>query len=562
MNNATNILIIDDDRITRVTIRKMLEVGPEEYNIFEADNQIIAFKILKEKIIDCIVMDYLLTDINGLDLLEKIKEAKFNCPVIMMTSKGNELLAVQAMKSGAYDYLPKSILANQNFSDILKKSITNAINLYSIKKESDRAKIALVMSEERYRSLVENSPILILRIFTDDLTVSFVNDGYCNYFNYNRFEILGENIFNIISEENREIIKEKISQISYKKQIETFELSKKTNNKTYWQTWIMQGIFHDDKRILEYQCMGEDITRLKSIEKELYDQKIFLQSIMDSQDNMIIVMDRRHLILANSSFLSFFGFSSVEKFKNRYICFTDLAIGIDNYIVKPERETWSDLYSDSENSHKLIAFQPEGYPSPKIFSVTASKLIIDVVRYVVEFTDVTELERKSKDFEEKASFDPLTKIYNRRKFNELMNTAVYSNDNRGIDHSIIFFDIDHFKRVNDKHGHDVGDLVLMEIASLVSNSLRKSDLFARWGGEEFVILLPEVNLDKAIEIAEKLRKTIQNHDFSQVKKITCSLGVAFFTPEATSEKVLKKADIALYKAKKSGRNCVAAVKVN
>jgi diguanylate cyclase (GGDEF)-like protein len=118
------------------------------------------------------------------------------------------------------------------------------------------------------------------------------------------------------------------------------------------------------------------------------------------------------------------------------------------------------------------------------------------------------------------------------------------------------FDIDRFKNVNDVHGHLIGDEVLKELAGLVEKNTRATDVFARWGGEEFVKVLPNTKLKEARALAQSLRELIEKHVFVNDLKLTCSFGVAEFLQGDTQESVMKKADEALYRAKNNGRNRV------
>ena len=148
-----------------------------------------------------------------------------------------------------------------------------------------------------------------------------------------------------------------------------------------------------------------------------------------------------------------------------------------------------------------------------------------------------------------AQIDELTQILNRRGFdNEVKNLKIGS---------IIFMDIDKFKDINDTYGHDFGDYVLKEFARIIKKNIRSSDVFARIGGEEFIIILPETSYIHAFKVAEKLKKAIESHDFQGVK-VTASFGVSEF--ESDLEQAIKRADEALYEAKNSGRNQVKGKK--
>jgi len=152
--------------------------------------------------------------------------------------------------------------------------------------------------------------------------------------------------------------------------------------------------------------------------------------------------------------------------------------------------------------------------------------------------------------------DSLTDIYNRLHFNRLLDAETDKVKRYGGQLSIIFFDIDHFKQINDTHGHPTGDVILKEIAQVISKANRSSDVFARYGGEEFIILASSTNNEGAVEHAQRLRQDIEQHRF-QIGRVTASFGVATF--DATSddqETLLERADQALYQAKSAGRNCV------
>jgi polar amino acid transport system substrate-binding protein len=124
--------------------------------------------------------------------------------------------------------------------------------------------------------------------------------------------------------------------------------------------------------------------------------------------------------------------------------------------------------------------------------------------------------------------------------------------------SLIFFDIDHFKEINDTYGHKTGDNTLEKISYLVKKSLRKSDIFGRWGGEEFLIILPETTKHEAIALAEKIRKLIEEYSFDTIGNITCSFGVSKLNKEDISTTILSRVDCRLYEAKKCGRNIIIA----
>jgi diguanylate cyclase (GGDEF)-like protein/PAS domain S-box-containing protein len=175
--------------------------------------------------------------------------------------------------------------------------------------------------------------------------------------------------------------------------------------------------------------------------------------------------------------------------------------------------------------------------------------------------DITEYKLLTQKLHELAVTDDLTGISNRRHFFDNASRELFRSKRASRPLSIIMFDIDHFKSVNDTYGHAVGDNVLKKIAARISSNLRSLDIYARYGGEEFIICLPETALEDAKNVAERIRGIVEetimqdtnNNDF----KVTVSLGVASLSHDSDAlEQIIEQADKALYKAKQGGRNRV------
>ncbi len=167
------------------------------------------------------------------------------------------------------------------------------------------------------------------------------------------------------------------------------------------------------------------------------------------------------------------------------------------------------------------------------------------------------IDEQLKLVEKQARTDGLTQCYNKKMFNELLSREVKKADRHEHVFSLVFFDIDNFKSVNDAHGHLAGDHVLRELAAVSTRTVRQSDILARWGGEEFCILLPETGLVGAALLADKVRQAIAVHDFGAPGSQYCSFGVAQYTSGTPENALIASADRALYHAKQNGKNQVA-----
>lgn len=153
--------------------------------------------------------------------------------------------------------------------------------------------------------------------------------------------------------------------------------------------------------------------------------------------------------------------------------------------------------------------------------------------------------------------DSLTSLNNRKKFNEVLSAEFVRSRRYQRDLSVVMFDIDKFKHVNDTYGHASGDQVLIHLSNIIAKNIRKTDTLARWGGEEFICLLPETNLENAFIAAEKLRKTVETSSLHPQQTVTISIGVASLDmQDSNSEALFNRADQAMYKAKENGRNQV------
>lgn len=200
----------------------------------------------------------------------------------------------------------------------------------------------------------------------------------------------------------------------------------------------------------------------------------------------------------------------------------------------------------------------------------------DVIEYIAIRHDITELEETKQQLrtinkamknkvdelysmtntlEQKAYKDNLTGINNRENFEDIFGIEIANANLNNLPLSLIIFDVDNFKLVNDTYGHQAGDILLKDLVHLIESNIKNGDIFARWGGEEFVILTPSTEINGAYVLAENLRKLVQSYTFNYVEKnLTLSFGIAQLSKEDTKKTLFEKADKAMYEAKKNGRN--------
>ena len=187
-----------------------------------------------------------------------------------------------------------------------------------------------------------------------------------------------------------------------------------------------------------------------------------------------------------------------------------------------------------------------------------SKDLSDLIANVSD--DINRRDLLSQELNDLATLDHLTQCFNRFKWDQVRESELLRSKQTGNPLSLIFFDIDHFKSINDTHGHDVGDTTLIDVVKVTQEAIRNLDTLYRTGGEEFAILLPDTAIDDAQALAERIRLAIAEYKFATVGQVTISLGVTQCTGESDDDGVFaKRADEALYQAKGSGRNRVCVV---
>ena len=180
----------------------------------------------------------------------------------------------------------------------------------------------------------------------------------------------------------------------------------------------------------------------------------------------------------------------------------------------------------------------------------------NMISYTAVRQDITDKKR----IEELSITDQLTGLFNRRHLDNILKQNTDLHDRYKNPFSVVIVDIDHFKSINDIYGHQIGDKVLIEFATILKNNSRSTDIAGRWGGEEFLIILPNTNQDEACAVAEKMRFQIAQYSFDTVGPKTASFGVSQFS--LNIHETISRADEALYQAKNEGRNKVCVAKIS
>ncbi|NOQ31421.1 MAG: diguanylate cyclase [Helicobacteraceae bacterium] len=305
-----------------------------------------------------------------------------------------------------------------------------------------------------------------------------------------------------------------------------------------------------DKLVKKISTISKNIY----LEKEHQKQNKILQQILNNQSTIVLLTDFETISFASHSFYECFNLKKLEEFFVTYKSISDMFLCAHGYLYASTAEVFLDKYNKSDDLEHIVLIK-DIHDKNRTFRIAIDS-IDDSNLFIIDLTDITELQNKQLEVETKAYYDTLTGIYNREKFNEIFAYELHQTHRYGAPLSIAILDIDHFKEFNDKFGHLIGDEVLIMMAKEVSSHVRESDTFARWGGEEFMLIMTNTKIEDAIHICNHLRDVIQNIIHEIAGSITVSFGVTQIVDTDTLKTSFKRSDDALYEAKNSGRNRV------
>ena len=315
-----------------------------------------------------------------------------------------------------------------------------------------------------------------------------------------------------------------------------------------------------------FYCDAKDVKSL--LNKSVIDRatRLNFSTMLKQSNDFIFFKDKYHVLTASSQTLAnITGFDSGDSL----IGLTDYEIfpveladdyyRLEKEIYRGEREFLSEIQPYVDEDGKQGWVHNIKYPIIEDGQLVGLFGIARSVTKEIETEQklkaaLQELEKKNKELEHLAHTDPLTGINNRIGIDNSLKQELLRSRRYGLDTSLIMIDIDKFKAVNDSYGHQVGDLVLKEVAQVLQRNIRQVDLLGRWGGEEFLVVLPETALSGAMTLAEKLRLAVESFNFTESGNHTVSIGVSTYRGGDSQDTLIYRADSALYFAKEKGRN--------
>jgi len=545
--NPLQVLIVDDIELNCTFLDALLEdYFKHRVQTYIARDGKEALDIVFSQTIDLVLLDIQMPEMDGFEVAQEIhaRDVTRDLPIIFISAHySDEEFIEKGFTKGAVDFLTKPINSTQ---------IINKVNLFVILKEKTEQ---LQEKEYEERAIIEHMANGLIAMKydeqDDDFTIVHANRAFCTLFKKDLHDIVKKNIRDTF----RNVEKFGIQNFLFEVQLTSQELTLK---KQFFQNdngdniWLSLYAYKLDDKLLV--VVVRDITTEVIANEKLLRSKEYIQDILDAQENLILITDGVKFTSANRLLMEAFNLKSLDDISlDTFLEHIEVLEDAIEILPMQALNTF-EWIQQIRKSEKSIKVKAHGH----IYMLSVKTVeFIGSVHYVIALTNIDALEAEREKLEILATQDALTGIANRFKFNLILEeklTLVKRFEN--FEFSLIMFDLDHFKSVNDTYGHDVGDEVLIEVTYLISQQIRQSDLLARWGGEEFMIICSKTTKEDASTLAEKLRKVVSEYKKERLPSITLSFGVTQASKDDTRDTLLKRLDNALYKAKESGRNRV------
>lgn len=386
-----------------------------------------------------------------------------------------------------------------------------------------------------------------------DGTIHQINDRELQWLGYERDEVVGRmHIRELIPPGDEAIFYERQARMKAGATLPPMDVQMVRRDGSLLPVRISSAaVFDDDGRFLMSRSAVMDVTEQRKLELELRSQQLLNQAIIHtSASGLLLYREDGQCVLANEAAADIVGLP-VERLLEQN--FHDIlhwrSSGLYEGVLQALR--------GEQNQRLISSITSVGKPMDCLMTLVPMRhegapMVLVVAK------DVSELVKANRELEQLARRDTLTGLANRLAATERLRAEFLRTKRTGVVYAVLLMDIDHFKRVNDGFGHETGDAVLRHVAGILAGSARTTDLVARFGGEEFLILLPDTCREGAAVVAEKIRAAVADSAAPQVGRVTLSVGVAVAAADDLNEdEAVRRADQGLYRAKAAGRNRVA-----
>lgn len=540
--NPLRILLVDDSLSVGEYISSLLRSnGHTVTHVRSGEKAVAAFQ---ESPPELILMDIEMPGMGGLEAIRQIRKILLpvRIPIIVVTSHADQTSLLDSFMAGADDYLTKPL-------DPLQLDVRI------------QAMMRIVSAQRSTAAMIDSAMEGIVRIDRVGRITAF-NKAAEGIFGYTLNEVLGQNVKMLMPSPERDKHDEYMGNYAATGEHKIIGTSREViglrkNGETFpMHLGVTEAETPDDRFFIG---MVRDLTVEKALRSKLAESRNFLADVIENSPAATYVKNREgRYLLVNRMYEEVTGLSRAQTLGK-----TDADI-FPATMAESYRQVDKEVMATGrtiEAEEALVDARGETcFLSIKFPTRNTAGEITGICGISA---DITQIKHYQKELERLSRFDELTNLYNRRHFMTLARHELNRGKRYGGKISVMMIDIDHFKRVNDNHGHRTGDIVLAAIASQISQALRDTDIAGRLGGEEFSVVLPETELGNAILVAERLRQQVAGGaiDIGSGNTLNCtlSIGVADWSDKTEDvEKLLHRADQALYEAKNSGRNKVVS----
>lgn len=540
--NPLRILLVDDSLSVGEYVSNLLRGnGHTVTHVRSGEKAVAAFQ---ESPPELILMDIEMPGMGGLEAIRQIRKVLLpvRIPIIVVTSHADQTSLLDSFMAGADDYLTKPL-------DPLQLDVRI------------QAMMRIVSAQRSTAAMIDSAMEGIVRIDRVGRITAF-NKAAEGIFGYTLNEVLGQNVKMLMPSPERDKHDEYMGNYAATGEHKIIGTSREVvglrkNGETFpMHLGVTEAETPDDRFFIG---MVRDLTVEKALRSKLAESRNFLADVIENSPATTYVKNREgRYLLVNRMYEEVTGLSRAQTLGK-----TDADI-FPATMAESYRQVDKEVMATGRTIEAEEALVDErGETCFLSIKFPTRNTAGEITGICGISTDITQIKHYQKELERLSRFDELTNLYNRRHFMTLARHELNRGKRYGGKISVMMIDIDHFKRVNDNHGHRTGDIVLAAIASQISQALRDTDIAGRLGGEEFSVVLPETELGNAILVAERLRQQVAAGaiDIGSGNTLNCtlSIGVADWTDKTEDvEKLLHRADQALYEAKNSGRNKVVS----
>lgn len=482
----------------------------------------------------------------------------------IMTKKGGDLpfnITISPLRDSGNQLILGYIVIGQDMRVInqLKKEII----------EHEMTAKKLKLSEELFRTVAVTIPFSILFTKRRDNTIFYVNENAINLFRIDYESFIGYKAENLYEnpKDRIEIINRFTNQGKLREQEMRF---RKSNGEIFNGSITMVPAFYNGEEVI-LSCIA-DITEQKILYRNVAKSEEMMRKLLDSIPDLVLVSDTQgNINYTSKSIHSILGYNPIKDIIPDNVLKLIDDCQVENAVLNMKRILQEDIgpveyrYKRKDGSlinmdvNSTVLSDESKNPFGLVFvarDITERKKAEDILTRSKE--EIEKINRKLISsynlLKEKSIHDGLTGLYNHQYIIELLEIEIKKVNKTRDDLCLMMLDIDHFKNVNDSFGHQVGDMVLNKVAAIITENIRETDYAGRYGGEEFMVILPSLSLKKAILVAERIRLKIQNYTYPmEGLKVTISIGLTNFRKE-DAVNFISTADKLLYLAKENGRN--------